>query len=419
MNKTSRLRVCLLSYRSNPYSGGQGVYVKNLSRALLNLGHSVDVVSGPPHPEMPEGVRLISLPCLDLYNPSDPFRMPSARELSDPVNLIEWIGVSTMGFPEPFTFGLRAWRYLRHRLAGYDVVHDNQSLSYGIWALSRRAPTVATIHHPITVDRRWAVRSEKSILRKLQRWRWYSCIGMQKRVAKRLGHLITVSESARRDIAREFRIPAGRLRAVPNGIDTDLFRPLPAIDREPGRMIVTNSADSPLKGLSHLLVAVTELSRSRNRFKLVVIGAPQKDGEIERRVRELGIRPWVEFTGRISDAELVRHYARAAAAVIPSVYEGFGLPAGEAMACGVPVISTTGGALPEVVGDAGLLVPPADPAALAAAIRRLLDHPAYGHELGQRGLDRVQRLFTWRRAAEHTVSAYCEAMDGHRRLQPN
>ena len=376
MNKTSRLRVCLLSYRSNPYSGGQGVYVKNLSRALLNLGHSVDVVSGPPHPEMPEGVRLISLPCLDLYNPSDPFRMPSARELSDPVNLIEWIGVSTMGFPEPFTFGLRAWRYLRHRLAGYDVVHDNQSLSYGIWALSRRAPTVATIHHPITVDRRWAVRSEKSILRKLQRWRWYSCIGMQKRVAKRLGHLITVSESARRDIAREFRIPAGRLRAVPNGIDTDLFRPLPAIDREPGRMIVTNSADSPLKGLSHLLVAVTELSRSRNRFKLVVIGAPQKDGEIERRVRELGIRPWVEFTGRISDAELVRHYARAAAAVIPSVYEGFGLPAGEAMACGVPVISTTGGALPEVVGDAGLLVPPADPAALAAAIRRLLDHPA-------------------------------------------
>ena len=412
------LRICMLSYRSNPHSGGQGVYVKNLSRALRDLGHAVDVVAGPPDPGLADGVRLIALPCLDLYHPSDPFRMPSARELSDPVNLLEWIGVSTMGFPEPFTFGLRAWRYLKPRLPGYDVLHDNQSLSYGIWALSRRAPTVATIHHPITVDRRWAVRAETSIWRKLQQWRWYSCIGMQKRVVKRLGSLVTVSESARRDISREFGIPAGRLRVVPNGIDTDVFRPLPGIAREPGRIIATNSADTPLKGLAHLLAAVAEISRSRNHFKLVVIGEPKKNGAVERLVRELGIAPRVEFTGRIDAAELVRHYARAAAAVIPSLYEGFGLPAGEAMACGVPVISTTGGALPEVVGDAGLLVPPADPAALAAAIRRILDHPDEGRVLGQRGLARVGLNFTWRRAAELTVSAYREAIDAHRRLRP-
>ena len=412
------LKICMLSYRSNPHSGGQGVYVKNLSRALRDLGHTVDVIAGPPDPGLVEGVRLIALPCLDLYNPAAPFRVPSARELSDPVNLLEWIGVSTMGFPEPFTFGLRAWRYLKRRLAGYDVLHDNQSLSYGIWALSRRAPTVATIHHPITVDRRWAVRAETSIWRKLQQWRWYSCIGMQKRVVKRLGSLVTVSESARRDISREFGIPAGRLQVVPNGIDTDVFRPLPGIAREPGRIIATNSADTPLKGLAHLLAAVAEISRSRNHFKLVVIGEPKKNGAVERLVRELGIAPRVEFTGRIDAAELVRHYARAAAAVIPSLYEGFGLPAGEAMACGVPVISTTGGALPEVVGDAGLLVPPADPAALAAAIRRILDHPDEGRVLGQRGLARVGLNFTWRRAAELTVSAYREAIDAHRRLRP-
>ena len=412
------LRICMLSYRSNPHSGGQGVYVKNLSRALRDLGHAVDVVAGPPDPGLADGVRLIALPCLDLYHPSDPFRMPSARELSDPVNLLEWIGVSTMGFPEPFTFGLRAWRYLKRRLAGYDVLHDNQSLSYGIWALSRRAPTVATIHHPITVDRRWAVRAETSIWRKLQQWRWYSCVGMQKRVVKRLGPLVTVSEAARRDIAREFGIPAGRLRVVPNGIDTALFRPLPGIPREPGRIIATNSADTPLKGLAHLLAAVAGIRRSRNHFKLVVIGAPKKNGAVEKLVCELGIGPWVEFTGRIGAEELVRHYARAAMAVVPSLYEGFGLPAGEAMACGVPVISTTGGALPEVVGDAGLLVPPADPAALAAAICRILDHPDDGRVLGQRGLARVGRIFTWRRAAERTVSVYREAIDAHRRLRP-
>jgi glycosyltransferase involved in cell wall biosynthesis len=413
----SVLRIGLLSYRSNPHSGGQGVYVKNLSRALRDLGHAVDVISGPPDPGLAEGIRLIPLPCLDLYNPADPFRLPSARELTRPVNLIEWIGVCTMGFPEPFTFGLRAFEYLRRRLNRYDVLHDNQSLSYGIWALSRRIPTLATIHHPLTEDRRWAVRSETRVWKKFQQWRWYSCIGMQKRVVKRLAHLITVSESSRRDIVRDFGIPAGRLRVVPNGIDTELFRPLPEVEREPGRIIVTNSADIPLKGLVYLLHAVADIRRSRNHFKLVVIGAPRTEGTVKRLVRELGIEPWIEFTGRIGDHELVRHYARADAAVVPSVYEGFGLPAGEAMACAVPVISTTAGGLPEVVGDAGILVPPADPAALAAAILRLLAHPFYRRDLGQQGFARVHRHFTWRRAAEQTVCIYREAIDAHRRLR--
>jgi glycosyltransferase involved in cell wall biosynthesis len=417
-NTHDYLRICLLSYRSNPHSGGQGVYVRNLSRALRDLGHAVEVIAGPPDPGLAEGIRLIPLPGLDLYNPADPFRLPSARELANFVNLLEWLGVGTMGFPEPFTFGLRAFGYLRHRLNGYDVLHDNQSLSYGIWALSRRAPTVATIHHPLTADRRWAVRSETRVWKKLQQWRWYSCIGMQKRVAKRLGHLVTVSQSARRDIARDYGMPAGRLRVVPNGIDTGLFRPLADVEREPGRLMVTNSADIPLKGLAYLLRAVAAISRSRNHFKLVVIGLPKKDGAVERLVRELGIGRWVEFTGRISDHELVRHYARASAAVVPSVYEGFGLPAGEAMACAVPVISTTAGGLPEVVGNAGLLVPPADPSALAAAILRLLDHPSYGHDLGKKGFARVHRHFTWRRAAEQTVSIYREAIDAHCRFRP-
>jgi glycosyltransferase involved in cell wall biosynthesis len=412
------LRICLLSYRSNPHSGGQGVYVKNLSRALRDLGHAVDVISGPPEPGPAEGIRRITLPGLDLYNPADPFRLPSARELADPVNFLEWIGVCTMGFPEPFTFGLRAFGFLKHRLNGYDVLHDNQSLSYGIYALSRRAPTVATIHHPITMDRRWAVRSEASPWKKLQQWRWYSCLGMQKRVVKRLVNLITVSESARRDIVRDFGVPADRLRVVPNGIDTGLFRPLPGVAREPGRIIATTSADMPLKGLTYLLRAVGELLSARHRLQLVVIGAPKKDGAVERTVRELGVGPWVRFTGRISDAELVRQYARASLAVVPSLYEGFGLPAGEAMACAVPLISTTGGGLPEVVGSAGILVPPADPAALARAIGRLLAHPQHARDMGRRGLRRVRRQFTWKRAAKQTLDAYREAMDGHRRFRP-
>jgi glycosyltransferase involved in cell wall biosynthesis len=410
------LRICLLSYRNNPHSGGQGVYVRNLGRALLELGHRVDLVCGPPHAAVDDGIRRIPLPCLDLYNPADLFRTPSARELADPVNVLEWLGVSTMGFPEPFTFGLRAYRLLRRRLADYDVLHDNQSLSYALWALGRSVPMVATIHHPVTVDRRYAVRAARPLWRKLQQWRWHSFIGMQQRVARRLRPVITVSECARADVCREFRIPAANTRVVPNGIDTRLFRPIAGIAREPGRVMVTTSADMPLKGLVHLMHAVARV-RSRRPARLVVIGTPNANGAVIRQIEGLGLEDHVEFTGRISDAELVGQYARAGAAVVPSVYEGFGLPAGEAMACAVPVISTTGGALPEVVGDAGILVPPADPVSLAAAIERVLDDPGYAGELGRRGLQRVHRLFTWRRAAEATVAAYREAIDDHRRLR--
>ena len=413
------LRICMLSYRSNPHCGGQGVYVKNLSRALRDLGHAVTVVAGPPDPGLDEGIRYIPLHGLDLYDPADPFRMPTLRELADPVNFMEWAGVCTMGFPEPFTFGLRALRFLKHRAADVDVLHDNQSLSYGVWALSRRMPTLATIHHPVTIDRRAAVRAETTFWKKLKQRRWYSFIGMQKRVARALAPIITVSECSRRDIRRDFGIPDGHLRVVPNGIDTDLFRPLPGIDREPGRIIVTNSADMPLKGLTHLLHAVAHILRSRNHIRLAVIGTAREDGAVEALVRALGIGRHIEFTGRIDAAEFVRQYARASLAVVPSVYEGFGLPAGEAMACAVPVVSTTGGALPEVVGDAGRLVPPADPPALARAIRELLDNPGTARALGQAGFQRVHRHFTWRRAAEQTVSVYREALGGHRRLRPS
>ncbi len=243
------LNICLLSYRSNPHCGGQGVYLKNLSRALKDIGHHVDVVSGPPDPMLDPDIPVHRLACLDLYNPENLFRVPTLKELSDPVNLMEWVGVSTMGFPEPFTFGIRAQQFLRNRMQRYDIVHDNQSLSYGIWSIAKQIPTVATIHHPITVDRDIAVRSVRPFWKKLKHLRWFSFIGMQKRVSRTLRRIITVSECARQDIAREFRIPRERFCVVPNGINTGLFYPIADIPREPGRIIVTNSSDVPLKGL--------------------------------------------------------------------------------------------------------------------------------------------------------------------------
>jgi glycosyltransferase involved in cell wall biosynthesis len=342
--------------------------------------------------------------------------MPTLKELADPINMLEWLGVSSMGFPEPFTFGLRAYRFLKGKIHNYDVIHDNQSLSYGIWAINRLRPTVATIHHPITVDRRIAVRSEASPWKKLKQWRWYSFIGMQKRVARRLSHFITVSKAAQKDISRDFKISAARFRIVPNGIDTDVFYPVSGVEQEKNRIIVTNSADTPLKGLNYLLRAVAEISANRP-IRLVVVGQPKKNGMIRSLISQLGIEKSVQFTGRIDNQEYVYEYAKASMAVVPSVYEGFGLPAGEAMACGVPVISTTGGALPEVVGDVGILVPPADSGALTKAITTLLDNPAHANRLGRQGFKRVHENFTWEKAAEKTAAAYREAIRDHRRVQ--
>ena len=410
------LKICLLTYRGNPTCGGQGIYTKRISRALKDLGHSVDVVSGPPYPDLDEDIVLHRLPSLDLYNPQDLFRIPKLNELRSPINTLEWIGVSTGGFPEPLTFSLRAYRFFRHRLGSFDVLHDNQCLAYGILGIQHLGfPTVATIHHPITVDRETELHSADKWWKRLKVRRWYSFLGMQVRVSRRLSHIITVSERSKRDISKAFKIPGDRFRVIPNGISTEVFRPLPHVQRERHCVIVTTSADTPVKGLRYLLMATASIAKKR-RIKLTVIGTPKKDGEILRLVKDLGLHPSIEFTGRIEDGDFAHYYARSAVAVVPSLYEGFGFPAAEAMACGVPVVSTTGGALPEVVGDAGILVPPGDAKALEDAILALLDNPDRCRELSHAGYDRVHKHFTWQAAAHNLLSVYRETMDDNGRL---
>jgi len=412
------LKICLLTYRGNPASGGQGVYIKYLSRALLDLGHRVDVISGPPYPELAEGITLHKVPGLDLYNPDHLFRPARYRDLLSPLNMMEFLDMCLGGFPEPRTFGSRVHRWFRDRKPAYDIVHDNQCLSWGILDLEKLGyPTVATIHHPITVDREAELQAAPNLLKRIKVRRWYTFLDMQIKVSRLFSRIITVSECSKGDISRSFKVPEEKFRVVPNGINMDYFYPANGNGngRPDNTILVTNSADTPLKGLRYLLEAVDSLRRRRS-VKLTVIGAPKKDGAIERLVRDLRLEDTVTFTGRIVWEDFAGYYAKATMAVIPSLYEGFGMPAGEAMACGVPVISTTGGALPEVVGDAGILVPPADREALEKAIEDLLDNPGKRDALGRAGLERVKGAFTWRHAAQRGVDVYREAMSAHRRL---
>jgi glycosyltransferase involved in cell wall biosynthesis len=412
--KDTPLRICLYTYRGKPTSGGQGVYIKRLSRALKDLGHMVEVVSGPPYPIIDEDIPLHTLPSLDLYNPDDLFRLPKLKELKSPINILEWLCVSSGGFPEPFTNSIRYFNFMRKNRHRYDIVHDNQCLAYGILGIKNLGiPTVATIHHPITVDRDVEIESEKVFWRKWKVRRWYSFLSMQGRVSRRLSHIITVSEASKTDISSAFSIPRERFRVVANGINTDIFHPLPSVKRLDNQIMVTNSADTPLKGLRFLIEAVASIRKNRD-IRLTVIGTPKEDGVIDKLVRSLNAHDYITFTGRIDDAEFADYYARTTMAVVPSIYEGFGLPAGEAMACKVPVISTTGGALPEVVGDAGVLVPPGDTKALEAAIIDLLDHPDKRARLAEAGYERARKNFTWLNTARQVVEVYREAISAHR-----
>jgi glycosyltransferase involved in cell wall biosynthesis len=410
------LRVALLAYRGNPFSGGQGVYVRHLSRELTALGHRVEVLSGPPYPTLDAGVPLVRVPSLDLYRSPDPFRTPAWAEFRDLIDVAEFGVMCAAGFPEPLTFSLRARRLLRRRAGDFDLVHDNQCLGYGILGIARDGlPVVATLHHPITVDRALELAHAADLRRRLSLRRWYGFVRMQKRVVRRLPRLITVSSSSARDICQQMGARPSQLAVVPVGVDPAHFRPLPGVARVPGRIMTTASADVPLKGLLPLIEAVAKV-RTERPAELVVVGTPRETSEVPAAIARLGLEGAVRLVGAVDDRRMIELYAEAEVAVVPSLYEGFSLPAVEAMACGVPLVATTGGALPEVVGRhgrTGLLVPPADPSALAAAVGRLLDDAEARRRIGAAGRARVLERFSWRATALATVDEYRRTLAEH------
>jgi glycosyltransferase involved in cell wall biosynthesis len=406
------LRVALLSYRSKPHSGGQGVYVRALSRELRELGHRVEVLSGQPYPELDPGVPSTRVPSLDLYREPDPFRRPGLREFRDLIDVAEWATMCTAGFPEPLTFSLRAARLLGRRRGEFDLAHDNQSLGYGLLQLRRQGlPTVATVHHPVAIDRDLELAAAPGLRRRLTLRRWYGFTAMQARVAPRLDGLTTVSQSSRRDIAEHMGVSPDRVDVIPVGIDPTVFQPPEGrAGRDPASIVVTTSADVPLKGLVLLLEAVAKLRTERD-VRLTVVGTARPGGPAARALDRLGLGGAVRFTGPVPEEDLVALLQRATVAAIPSLYEGFSLPALEAMACATPLVTTDAGALPEVVGShAAVQVRAGDVGQLAGALQLVLDHPSLQEQLGRAGRARVLSSFTWRRTAERTAEWYAEVL---------
>lgn len=401
------LKICLLGYRSHPYCGGQGVYLHYLSKALVEAGHSVDVISGQPYPELDPRVKLIKMPGLNLFEEEHPTRALRLRHLLSWTDFFEWWSKLSGGFAEPYTFGRRAAKYLRRHGHHYDIVHDNQSLCYGLLDIEKAGlPVVATIHHPITRDRQLALDAAPDWRYRLLVRRWHSFLRMQIKVARRLRHIVTVSKQSERDIVEQFGVTPEQIELVYNGIDTEVFRPQPRIRRRPLRLMTTASADQPLKGLRFLLQALAELRQRHPDLELLVVGRLQEGGATEQLLHQLELQDAVRFVSGISNREMAEYYASAGVVVCPSLYEGFGLPAGEAMACGVPVVSSDGGALPEVVGNAGVVVPAGDSGALARALAELLADEPRRAALGEKGRARIEAHFSWRLAADRLVEYY-------------
>ena len=406
------LRIALLAYKGNPFCGGQGVYVRHLSRELARLGHTVEVLAGQPYPVLdPEpGVTLTEISSLDLYRQPDPFRTPKRDEYRDWVDMLEVGTMWTAGFPEPLTFSLRALRHLSGRKGEFDVVHDNQCLGYGLLGMPRLGfPTMATIHHPIQVDRELELAAAATKGKRASVRRWYAFTRMQTRVARRLPEIITVSSSSAAENEQYLGVPQRRITTIPIGADTDAFSPDPSVAKVPGRIVTTASADVPLKGLLPLVEALAKVRVEIEHAHLVVVGKAKEDGVVAKAIERLGLAGAVRFVHGITDAELVDLIRSAEVACVPSLYEGFSLPAVEAMSCGTALVSTTGGAIPEVAGRDGettLAVPPNDPQALASALMRVLGDADLRTRLGAAARERVLDKFTWRAAAIATAERY-------------
>ena len=409
-----KLKIAFLSYRSKPFSGGQGIYVKYLSKALYDLGHEIDVFSGPPYPDLDPKIKLVKIPSLSLYEKKSKFYDVNPMELLNPINLFEWLSVNSGGFPEPYTFGKRIKKILKQNLNEYDVIHDNQSLAYELLFFQKKKPLVTTIHHPISLDLAYQLQSTNDIFLKLLMRRWHSFLVMQKFVAKRLKKIVVPSNSSMDDIKDEFRVDKNKMERVMNGIDLNVFYPDSKIRKIPFKLVTVASADVPLKGLDYLLKALSDLAEVYSDISLSIIGEQKKGGHTERLIKKLNLEKRVNFFSNLTQEDLRKTYCEAELAIIPSLYEGFGFAAIEAMACGVPLISSSGGALPEVIKDTGIIIPPKNVKEIYNSVDFLLSSPKSAKELAEKGLQRANSKFSWTAIAKQLEKVYYKEIEIHK-----
>ena len=392
-----KLNIAILSYRSAQFGGGQGVYIRDISLALSLMGHNVDVISGPPYPDLHEGVNLIKLPGLNLFETfsfKDRLKKFFKKKNKNVNHYYEFISVLFGGFPEPQTFGDRANIYLSSN-DGYDLIIDNQSVSYGMIDIQKRFPFIEIIHHPITFDYKFELASSKKIKYKLSRYRWYSFLKMQKKVAPLIKQIITPSKSSKEGIVNEFNCIKDSVNVINNGIDTSEFSPIDNATINKNRLITTASSDVPLKGLDYSLKALKMLKYEYPEIHLVVIGNQKKGGHTERLIRELKLEQDVIFKSNITKKEIRDLYSTSSVAIVSSLYEGFGYPVIEAMSCEVPLIATNVSSIPELTSEFATLIEPKNEEMIYKSIKNIFSDYDKFKQIAINGRSHVIKNFNW------------------------
>jgi len=392
-----KLKIAILSYRSAPFGGGQGIYIRDISRALSIMGHRIDVISGPPYPNLVDEINLIKLPGLDLFQTfSFKERLKIFYNIKNKklVDFYEFISVLFGGFPEMRTFGYRANKFLKLS-SHYDIIIDNQSLSYGILEIQKRFPLIEIIHHPISKDYKFEYETASSFLYKLSRHRWYSFLKMQKKVAKNINNIVTPSKNSKKDIVVDFGVNQKNINVINNGLDINIFIPYKNIKRDPFRLITTASADVALKGLDYSLRSLATLSKNFPEISLLVIGQLKKNGHTSRLIKDLGIEDRVLFKTALTKEEIAKEYASSSVAIVSSLYEGFGYPVIEAMSCEIPLIATNTSSIPELVGDFATLIPPMNENELSEAIKKILNNYEKYKKIAESGRHHIIENFHW------------------------
>jgi glycosyltransferase involved in cell wall biosynthesis len=403
------LRVLVSGYRSDPHVGGQGVYIRELVRALRALGHTVSVASGPPYPDLPPNVELIKLPALDLFTEDNALMALRTRHLRSWADMSEWLSHNTGAFGELYAFGRRLDRFLAQYPDRFDVVHDNQTLATPFLRINKRLPVITTLHHPIAIDRGYAVdAAEKWWQRALTR-RWYNFVDMQAQTSRQLTRMLAVSGAARDSHATYYGTPGAEVRVAFNGIDHDVFNTDSSVQRETGLIVTTASADAPIKGLDVLIQALARIAAARPNARLHIIGK-LREGPAKNAIAASGLTTRVTTSSNLTREAIATLYRRANIVACPARFEGFGFPAAEAMACGAAVAASDGGALPEVVGDTGLISPAGDVDGLANNLARLLDTPTEAVRLGELAAIRARAKFNWSAHALAATRLYAEAL---------
>ena len=400
------MKIGLLSYRSHPYSGGQGIYIRHLSKALSKLGHDVSVISGQPYPELDDSVNLIKLPGLGLFESGDRLSAFRVSFFWNLLNFYEWFTVITGGFPEPYTYGQRVYRLLERTNFDFDVLLDNQSLSSALPKIQKKFPLAVTIHHPITKDHKLELENAQNWKEKLSSNRWHNFLPMQKRIAPKLRNIICVSQPSKEDVMTEFRVKEENITVIPNGIDIETFKPSSDSKTLGYKIVTTASADIPLKGLRHLILALPRVLREYPLTNLTVIGKSPKKSKLNKLIDDLNLEDKITFKSGVTEEEIVNIYYNSDIAVIPSLYEGFGFGAGEAMACGVPLISTDSGGLKQVIGESALKIKPGSVEEIEESIIKLFNEEETRNELSRKGRERMEELFDWKIAAKAYIDLF-------------